>query len=55
MNFMTTRRLGMVALMATFALGGCSDDLFDVKNPGRILDDDLNTSRGVAALVTGMS
>ena len=55
MSFMTTRRLGMVALMATFALGGCSDDLFDVKNPGRILDDDLNTSRGVAALVTGMS
>lgn len=52
----TMRRLAGVALVATAGLFGCSDsDLFDVKNPGKILDDDLNTSEGVSALVVGMS
>lgn len=37
------------------ALSACDADIFDVKNPGRILDDDLNTAEGVNALVTGMS
>lgn len=55
MNVMKMRWLPMAALVATFGMTGCSDDLFDVKNPGRILDEDLNTARGVAALVTGMS
>ncbi len=55
MRFMNIRWLPAVALVATFWMTGCSDELFDVKNPGRILDDDLNTSRGINALVTGMS
>jgi len=55
MNRMKMRWLPMVALVATIGAVGCSDDLFDVKNPGKILDDDLNTTKGVAALVTGMS
>jgi hypothetical protein len=49
-------RLAAVVLAATVGLAGCGDsDLFDVKNPGKILDSDLNTSEGVNALVTGMS
>lgn len=49
-------RVAAVALAATVGLAGCGDsDLFDVKNPGKILDEDLNTAEGVAALVTGMS
>lgn len=52
---MKKRWLPLVALVATFGMAGCSDSLFEVKNPGRILDADLNTSEGVAALVTGMS
>lgn len=55
MTFMKKRWLPFVALVATFGMTGCSDSLFEVKNPGRILDADLNTSAGVAALVTGMS
>ena len=55
MRLMKNRWLPMVALVATFGMSGCSDELFDVKNPGRILDEDLNTQRGIAALVTGMS
>jgi len=42
-------------LAAIVALAGCEEGLFEVKNPGRILDDDLNTSQGVNSLVTGMS
>jgi len=41
--------------VAAFASTGCDESIFEVKNPGRILDDDLNTSRGVGSLVTGMS
>ena len=52
---MRMRWLPMVALAATLGSVGCSDELFDVKNPGRILDEDLNTAAGVSALVTGMS
>ena len=52
----TKNRLFMLgALVAAFAVTGCDEGLFDVKNPGRILDDDLNTAAGVASLVTGMS
>lgn len=50
-----TRALFLGALVAAFASTGCDESIFEVKNPGRILDDDLNTSRGVGSLVTGMS
>lgn len=43
-------RLGAMALGATVALAGC-----EVKNPGAILDKDLNDELVMAALVTGMS
>lgn len=46
--------LSAVALMAAVALAGC-DGFFEVSNPGRILDADLNTPEGLNALVTGMS
>ena len=49
-----SNRVGWV-LAALVMFSGCDDDLFDVQNPGRILDSDLNTQRGVQALVTGMS
>ena len=45
-----TAPLGAVLLLAA-----CGDGLFDVRNPGRIEDDDLNSALGVTALVTGMS
>ena len=45
----------MGALVAAVATTGCDESIFDVKNPGRILDDDLNTAQGVSSLVTGMS
>ena len=49
-------RLAAVVLAAAVGLAGCGDsDLFDVKNPGKILDSDLNSAEGVSALVTGMS
>ncbi|MFQ5536117.1 MAG: RagB/SusD family nutrient uptake outer membrane protein [Gemmatimonadota bacterium] len=49
------RRLSALVLAATVGMGACGGDLFDVKNPGKILDEDLNTAEGVKALVTGMS
>ena len=49
------RGLFVCALLAAVAASACDESIFDVKNPGRILDDDLNTARGVASLVTGMS
>lgn len=51
----TNLRSVLAAFMAAFALVGCDESLFEVKNPGRILDDDLNTPQGVTSLVTGMS
>ena len=55
MKTMNTRRLFLGALVAAVASTGCDESIFDVKNPGRILDDDLNTAQGVKSLVTGMS
>lgn len=55
MKTISTRRLFLGALVAAVASTGCDESIFDVKNPGRILDDDLNTARGVSSLVTGMS
>lgn len=55
MKTIKTRRLFMGALVAAVATTGCDESIFDVKNPGRILDDDLNTAQGVSSLVTGMS
>lgn len=43
----------VLVLTTATVLAGC--DPFKVTNPGVILDDDLNTVRGVIALVTGMS
>jgi hypothetical protein len=54
-RFRFTRLLPAVSLMVAAALSGCEGDLFDVKNPGAILDEDLNTVKGVTALVVGMS
>lgn len=55
MKTISTRRLFLGALVAALASTGCDESIFDVKNPGRILDDDLNTAQGVKSLVTGMS
>ena len=55
MKLMNTRRLVLGTFMAALATVGCDESLFDVQNPGRILDGDLNTVAGVASLVTGMS
>ena len=55
MRTIKTRRLFMGALVAALASTGCDESIFDVKNPGRILDEDLNTAQGVTSLVTGMS
>lgn len=41
--------------MAMAVASASCEDLFDVKNPGAILDEDLNTVKGVEALVVGMS
>lgn len=41
--------------LAAFGLAGCEGDLFEVENPGRILDADLNIPRAVAPMVVGMS
>ncbi len=47
--------LGPAALVAlAVVVAGCSD-LFTVKNPGQIQDDDLNSEPGINALVFGMS
>ena len=51
----TRLRALFATFIAAFALVGCEDGLFEVKNPGRILDEDLNTTPGVNSLVTGMS
>ena len=55
MKLINTRRLVLGTFMAALATVGCDESLFDVQNPGRILDGDLNTVAGVASLVTGMS
>lgn len=45
----------LIAVVSTAVLlGGCGD-LFEVSNPGRILDEDLNTPLAVQTLVVGMS
>lgn len=46
-------RLALVFAGAALLLTGC-DDLFEVKNPGQIQDEDLNTPEGVQALIVGM-
>ncbi len=48
------RLLTAVSMLGWIALAGC-EDMFDVKNPGAILDEDLNDPKGVQTLVTGMS
>ncbi len=45
-------RLTPLALAAVLGLAGCD---FKVDNPGRVLEEDLNTVDAVDALVTGMS
>lgn len=55
MQTIKVRRLYMGALVAALVSTGCDESIFDVKNPGRILDEDLNTAQGVSSLVTGMS
>ena len=51
-----TQGLVLGAVLASFVFTGCGEgSIFDVKNPGAILDDDLNTVAGVRSLVTGMS
>ena len=55
MKSMKINRLLACGLLAAFASTGCDESIFDVTNPGRILDDDLNTAQGVSSLVTGMS
>ncbi len=50
----TGSRAGLL-LLGLFAASACDSSLFDVENPGRILDADLNTAEGVKSLVTGMS
>jgi hypothetical protein len=55
-RFRFARLLPAVSMVFAVALSGCGDEgLFDVKNPGAILDEDLNSARGVDALVVGMS
>lgn len=53
---MQTTALNRISAFFLFALAtaGC-DGLFDVSNPGRILDEDLNTPLAVQTLVVGMS
>ena len=48
----TNLRATFMALIAAGAvsLGACDASLFDVKNPGRILDDDLNTAAALGVL-----
>ena len=55
-RFRFARLLPAVSMVFAVALSGCGDEgLFDVKNPGAILDEDLNSAKGVDALVVGMS
>ena len=51
---MTRNILKVAPLFAVLTLTACGD-LFTVKNPGSIQDDDLNSVEGVSALVVGMS
>lgn len=44
-----------ITLAAVVTATAACGDVFDVSNPGQILDDDLNSVRGVSALVVGMS
>ncbi len=55
---MTRHRWLAVILVVGLGMGallGCEEGLFKVKNPGRILDEDLNTDRALNAVVVGMS
>jgi hypothetical protein len=54
-RFRFARLLPAVSAVFVMVLGGCGGDVFDVKNPGAILDEDLNSVKGVDALVVGMS
>jgi len=54
-GFRFARLLPAVSMVMVMALSACGGDVFDVKNPGAILDEDLNSARGVDALVVGMS
>ena len=55
-RFRFARLLPAVSVVFAVTLSGCGDEgLFEVKNPGAILDQDLNSARGVDALVVGMS
>ena len=55
-RFRFARLLPAVSMVFAVALSGCGDEgIFDVKNPGAILDEDLNSAKGVDALVVGMS
>ena len=55
-RFRFARLLPAVSMVFAVALSGCGDEgFFDVKNPGAILDVDLNSAKGVDALVVGMS
>jgi len=44
---------GLLTAGLLLTLGGC-DDLFTVKNPGQIQDEDLNSEEGLSALVVGV-
>ncbi len=46
---------GIIAVLGSVTLLGCENNLFQVKNPGRILDEDLNSDRALNAVVVGMS
>jgi hypothetical protein len=54
-RFRFVRLLPAVSMGFAMVLWGCGGDFFDVKNPGAILDKDLNSAKGVNALVVGMS
>lgn len=45
--------LGALVLASSLTLAGC--DIFGIKNPGTIQDEDLNTPEAMDAIVTGMS
>lgn len=51
---MTARAACVLALTGAAGLAACGD-LFEVQNPGRILDEDLNTPKAMPTLVAGMS
>ncbi len=49
------RRLGRAGIVLLLACTLAACNVFDVKNPGKILDEDLNNERAIRALVVGMS